>query len=286
MNREICRALLHGDHLSLPPFRFDDALLSRHTTNKSGELAEAAPGVREILFLAQPGRASPHLVRGFEPGTNHRALSTRSRVGFLWKAGMTRGNNLKVAAGVLLEIAQVPRTGSRWPIWPWKLLCRLNLATGACRCLYVIKWMPSRNLASRTRSIASWKGLSFLYQYGEEVSLPGVSEGYWLVQSFKVLFEGLKICFSSTGGALDHQLFWAAELIRCHCPDAFSRTFCAYRELSFEWYPESLVIQFWLQLTRSSKRSNPRIRLMVRDDYSLQGVIDRFWQITCSVCIH
>ena len=203
MNREICRALLHGDHLSLPPFRFDDALLSRHTTNKSGELAEAAPGVREILFLAQPGRASPHLVRGFEPGTNHRALSTRSRVGFLWKAGMTRGNNLKVAAGVLLEIAQVPRTGSRWPIWPWKLLCRLKLATGACRYLYVIKWMPSRNLASRTRLQVGGGWVSFINMARRSDCQGWAGDIGWCSHS-KVLFEGLRICFSSTGAALDH----------------------------------------------------------------------------------
>lgn len=83
MDREICRALSPWRSPFFPSVPLDGAPSSRHTTNKTGELAETAAGVRGILFLAHPGRAPPYLVRGFEPCTNHKAPSYRPRVKIL-----------------------------------------------------------------------------------------------------------------------------------------------------------------------------------------------------------
>lgn len=75
MNQEICRALLHGDHLSFLPF----LLMTPHHRGtqqiKPANLQRLLRVFGEFLFLAYRGRASPYLVRGFEPCTDHRAPS-------------------------------------------------------------------------------------------------------------------------------------------------------------------------------------------------------------------
>lgn len=88
---------------------------------------------------------------------------------------------MKVAAGVLLEIAQWHRE----PMADWALeaavLCRLDLDIGALP-LFVSKLMPSRKLAWRTGLKVG--GAEFPYYHGEKVSLPGVSEGLgWCIRS-------------------------------------------------------------------------------------------------------
>lgn len=103
---------------------------------------------------------------------------------------MTRGNNLKAAAGVLLEIAQCHRE----PMADLALEAAVPARSGYRRMpLFVSKLMPSRKLAWRTG--LKVEGAEVPYRHGEKVSLPGVSGGSWLVHSFKVLFEGLRICF-------------------------------------------------------------------------------------------
>lgn len=86
---------------------------------------------------------------------------------------------MKVAAGVLLEIAQCHRE----PMADLALDAAVPSRSGyRSMPLFVCKLMPSRKLAWRTG--LKLGGAEFPYHHGEKVSLPGVSGGLgWCIRS-------------------------------------------------------------------------------------------------------